>query len=154
MKPLPFAVAWTLGLLLGAGCGQLTPVPVPMDSAQVSGGATTGPLVVRRVELQFTDGRPRATVPQGETVTARARIRFDGTGLLRATWLVDGRALQTVSMPVSYGDSLTLDSSPGILLPTFEPGPHEVVLRIDQPAGALTVPAIVYTVTGGGTGAP
>ena len=140
-----------------AGCSSLTPVPPQPAPVHISGGTTTGPLKIRRVELQFSNGRAQITVPGNSKLTARALIQFNGNGLFRATWLVDDIIVGIVSTTVTYGDTLTIDTAPEVVLPTLEPGLHRLMLRVEEPASALTMPAINYMVTvsgnsDGGTG--
>jgi hypothetical protein len=150
---------WVLVVVMvaGIGCSKLTPIPTQLPHVTISGGTTTGLLTLRRVELQFMNGRSQITVPRDSSLAARAIVQFNGNGLFRALWIVDGRVVGTVSMLVTFGDTLTIDTAPGTILPAFEPGLHEVTLRIEQPVSTLTVPAITYMVTvdkdsGGGSG--
>lgn len=122
----------------------------PMQHYKItgSGGATTGPLRINRVELNFQNDRGEITVPMNSKLRAYAVIRFDGNGLFRASWVVDGRAIEEVSIVITYGNTLTLWTAPGTVLPTFEPGPHTLTLQIKQPRPVFRVPVIRYFVTG------
>ncbi|MBI5441231.1 MAG: hypothetical protein HY900_08480 [Deltaproteobacteria bacterium] len=144
-KRVLFALA--LGVVPLTACGELRPVVPPPSQPRLSGGTTTGPVSIRRVELSFADGRPLANVPRNSRVGARAVVQFNGTGPFRASWLVDGRPVELVSTMVSFGDTLTFDTAPATVLPTFEPGAHEVSLRVEQPATTLPSPQIRYFVT-------
>jgi hypothetical protein len=130
-----------------SSCARLRPVDAPPPYIHLSGGVTTGPLVLRRIELQFPNQRGEITVPLHSQLTARAIVQFNGNGLFRADWVVDGRVIETISLMVTYGDTLTIDTAPTTVLPTLEPGPHELTLRIEQPAPSLTVPLIRYWVS-------
>ena len=136
-------------LTLVAACatpqGAVAPPRVPQF--QVTGGGTTGPLRVERVELVFDSGLGEATVPQHARVGARAVIRFSGNGPFRAQWRVDGRVLEVADLLVTFGSTLTLPTAERTVLPTYEPGPHEVALEILQPAITFRVPSIRYFVT-------
>lgn len=132
--------------ILGVGCVAPGPgAPGSQPPYRLSGGFTAGPLAVRRVELTFGSGRPEATVRREERVGARAVIRFAGSGPFDAAWVVDGRPVETVALMITFGDTLTLETAAP--LPTFEPGPHAVTLRIHAPAGAPPAPSITYLVT-------
>jgi len=127
---------------VGAGA---PPEPAPY---RISGRPTVGPLVLRRIELSFPDGRGETTVQRNaSTLGAQAFIAFLGSGPLQATWVVDGRPLEPVSVMLSSGDTLTLRTTSSVALPTFEPGAHTVTLEIHQPQAALRAPIVRYTVT-------
>ncbi len=113
-----------------------------------SGGATSGPLKVDRVELNFQNDRGEITVSVNEKLKAYAVIRFSGNGLFRAFWVVDGRVVEEVTLTLAFGNTLTLWTRPETVLPTFEPGPHTLTLKIEQPKPAFKVPAIRYFVAG------
>jgi hypothetical protein len=141
-------LALALAAAAGTGCetvgAGIAPEPPPY---RVTGKPTAGPLVLRRIELTFPDGRGEATVKRSDpALGAPAVIGFQGSGPLQATWVVDGRQLEPVSMMLSLGDTRTLRTSPSSSLPTFEPGTHTVTLEIQQPAPALRAPTIRYTV--------
>ncbi len=140
-----------VGLLLLAGCaaGQPgAPAPArPGPAVRVTGGgATTGPLVIDRVEITFQNGFGSITLDRGARLTARAVVRFSGNGVFRATWLVDGRPLEQVQHIVTYGNTLTVEAGRAIPLPTFEPGGHTLTLKVEQPAGAIPAPVVRYFV--------
>lgn len=133
-------------VVLGMGCAAPGPgAPASQPPYRLSGGITAGPLAVRRVELTFGSGRAEVTARRDERVGARAVIRFAGSGPFDAVWVVDGRPVETVALLITFGDTLTLET--GAPLPTFEPGPHAVTLRIHAPAGAPPAPSITYVVT-------
>ena len=113
-----------------------------------AGGKTSGPLQITRIELMFANQQAEVTVPQYARLHARAVIRTDGNGTLRATWLVDGRPLEAVALSLSFGSTVTLQTSADTRLPTFEPGPHTVTLQVQEPAPPFPVPVIRYFVTG------
>jgi len=135
-------------LLLHAisGCANLRPVDAPPPYIHLSGGMTTGPLALRRIELQFPNQRGEITVALHSHLTARASVQFNGNGLFRADWVVDGRVVEAISFMVTFGDTLTIDTAPTTVLPTLEPGPHELTLRIEQPIPSFSVPVIRYWV--------
>ena len=129
------------------GCANLRPIKAHSAYIHLSGGMTTGPLALRRIELQFSNQRGEITIPQHSQLTGQAIIQFNGNGLFRAYWVVDGRVIEPVSLMVTFGDTLTIDTAPATVLPTLEPGQHELTLRIEQPIPPFTVPVIRYWVT-------
>ena len=137
----------TLAVVAGcAGGPRPTADAPPPPRIRVTGGATTGPLTLGRIEITLDNGFGSATVERNGPVRARAVINLSGNGLFRATWLVDGRPVEQVQHLVTYGTTLTLETGPGNPLPTFEPGNHQVTLRIDEPAGGLKAPTVRYFV--------
>lgn len=105
-------------------------------------------LTLERVELSFANNRPEIVVRRDEAgLKARARLRHAGSGLLRASWEVDGRILAPpVTRHVLLGERVELESP---TLPTFEPGTHTVRLVVASPAPAVPLPAIIYLVRPG-----
>lgn len=124
--------------------------------AQVVVGAVgpSAPFTITYLALRWEDGRVRRTVTQGDTgLVAYADLKFEGTGILRAQWLVDGVPFRSFSLPLNFAHRLTLASGqtpPGPLpfsLPTSIPGEHSVTLKVFQPDLAFEVPVIRYFVT-------
>lgn len=139
-------------LLLSSGCattkGGEEVSGVPVYTITGSGGKTTGPLRITRIELNFQNDRGEIAVPINGEILPYAVIRFDGNGLFRAAWMVDGRPLEEVAINVTFGDTITLRTSPGTVFPAFEPGQHTVTLKINEPAPPFDIPVIRYFVTG------
>ena len=136
-----------IAVAIVTGCAALRPVPVGQIS-KAGGGDTTGELAVTRVELVFDNDRAQITVPRNGRLFARATIQFNGNGLLRAAWLVDGTAVELVSRNVAFGETVTLETAPTTPMATFAEGVHEVTLRVDQPQTVLPMPQIRYVVSG------
>ncbi len=113
-----------------------------------SGGKATGPLKMTRIELNFSNNLGDITIPMNSRLDAYAIIRFDGNGLFRASWLVDGRILEHVAINVTSGNTLTLRTAAGTIIPTFEPGPHSLTLKVEEPVPGFKIPVITYFVTG------
>ncbi len=113
-----------------------------------SGGKTTGSLKITRIELNFSNNRGEITVPLNSKLYPYAIIRFDGNGLFRATWEVDGRILEEVAISITFGRTLTLHIRENTVLPTFEPGPHRITLKVHEPSTGFKIPVIAYFVTG------
>jgi PKD repeat protein len=100
------------------------------------------------LQLRFEDGLSYKVVPARFTpLTAYVDLKYEGTGLFQAQWLVDGMPFRSVSQALSQAQSITLDSGrlPG--LPTQLTGMHEVSLRILSPAVGFTIPVIRYFVS-------
>ena len=138
---------WVVLALAGCAGGPRPDSAAPVaPRLRVTGGATTGPLTLTRVEITLDNGFGSATVERNGRIRARAVINLSGNGVFRATWLVDGRPLEQVQHLVTYGTTLVLETGEDTPLPTFEPGTHWVTLRIDEPAGDIEVPAVRYFV--------
>lgn len=146
-KTLNGFLAVAVCALFFAGCGHANTAALKEPAYRITGGYTAGPLKVNRAEVTFPNKRGDITVPYGAEVKAEATVKFSGNGLFRAAWLVDGRALENVAVTITYGDTLHLDMSGKTVLPAFEPGPHTVTLRVDEPAGVKAIEAR-YFVTG------
>jgi hypothetical protein len=101
------------------------------------------------VELRFDNGRGEITVQKdARDLVASADILFNGTGLLIAAWEVDGRTLAVVQEFLTFG-SRAVVATPGVPpLPTFEPGRHELTLKVLQPATTFAIPTVSYYVEG------
>jgi hypothetical protein len=125
----------------------------PLTSSSAAGFAVT------RIALTFDDNSPVRVVRPRETMHARAEIRFNGTGLLQATWELAGptstagepfyRPLATVRQYFAGGDKLTL-ASPD--LPAEASGLYLVRLRIADPVPDFEQPVIRYFVSSGQPG--
>jgi hypothetical protein len=127
-----------------AACGSLRPAPLPQGPSYA--GAAAGPLRVRRIALAFADGRAGATVPRNARLRARATIELDGSGPFRGTWLADGVPVEVVVRSVAAGETLVLETSAATVLPTVEPGPHEISFRVESPAASPGAPVLRYAV--------
>lgn len=100
------------------------------------------------IQLRFEDGKPYKVVPRDfGSLTAFADVKFEGTGVLQAQWIVDGMPFRTVLVPLSFAGTTVLDSGRVPGLPSLIPGLHEVTLRILQPSAEFEVPVIRYFVT-------
>ncbi len=138
-------LAGALSALLAGCAGAPQAPPGPPALPPVQGGATTGPLRIERLEITFPNGFGSITVPKGARLAARAVIRCSGNGAFRADWVVDGRVVETVTRTVTYGKTFEL-TTPAGALPTFEPGPHTVTLRIREPRPGFDPPVVRYLV--------
>ncbi len=100
------------------------------------------------IQLRFEDGKPYRVVPKDYGgLIAYADIKYEGTGILMAQWLVDGLPFKTVSMIMPFARQTTIDSGSIPTLPTYVPGIHEVTLRIIQPPLEFSLPVLRYFVS-------
>jgi hypothetical protein len=126
-----------------------TPVTFhPQYTITGSGGETTGPLKITRIELNFSNDRGDMTIARNSELCAYAIIRFNGNGLFRASWEVDGIPLEAVEIHITFGNTITLRTGDSTIIPTFEPGPHNLTLRVKEPIPDFEIPIIKYFVTG------
>ncbi len=99
------------------------------------------------IQLRFDDGKSYKIVRKDfSPLAAFADIKFEGTGVLRAQWVLDGNPMGIITKTLRYAGQATIDSSEIISLPTITPGIHEVSLRIIEPQTEYQVPAIRYFV--------
>lgn len=100
------------------------------------------------LQLRFEDGLAYKVVPRGFAgLRAYVDIKYEGTGILQAQWLVDGMPFRAFSQTLPFAQAATFDSGPLPSLPTQMTGMHEVSLRLLSPATGLTMPIIRYFVT-------
>jgi len=125
-------------------------------SAQVVVGPTgpAAPFAISYLALRWEDGSIRRTVNQGDSgLSAYADLKYEGTGLFQAQWLVDGVIFRSLSRQLNFANRLTLSSGqvtpggPQLSLPTNIPGEHQVSLRVLQPGLSFEVPVIRYFVS-------
>jgi len=99
------------------------------------------------VQLRFDDGKSYKIVPKDfRPLTVYADIKYEGTGILRAQWMVDGVSFGVISRSLAYAKQTTVDSSEILSLPTITPGIHEVSLKVVEPQTEYLVPTIRYFV--------
>jgi len=124
--------------------------------------SSVGPFSLVRMELNFTQATSRAvrekmpvrrsgrtTVPRNSKhLKAVADIAYDGGGLLRAQWKVDGQILGYVTQYCYPGVRRVSIQSPDVPgLPTYDTGQHSVELEVVDPAPPFNEPVIFYYVT-------
>lgn len=103
---------------------------------------------IKRMELYFENRRAEITIERNyPDLKAYADIRFTGSGLLRGYWEVNGRILSHVNQHLTYGRSVTLQTSEIPSLPTFDTGTHIVRFVITDPVTEIPLPSILYFVT-------
>lgn len=100
------------------------------------------------IQIRFEDGKSYKVVPKAfGPLTAFAEIKFEGTGVLQAQWLVDGMPFKTVFTNLSFAGNTIIDSGSVPGLPSLLPGLHEVTLNLMQPRAEFVIPVIRYFVT-------
>lgn len=108
----------------------------------------TADLRITRMQLSFENERAEITVKRNQPgLKARVDIRFDGSGLLRGYWEVDGRVLSNVTQNLVYGNAIRLTTPEIPFLPTFVDGTHRVRFVITQPVQEIEFPQAIYYVT-------
>jgi hypothetical protein len=113
-------------------------------------GEAGGTLGIKRISVYFGNGRAETTVMKyAHDLKAYADIRYNGSGLLKGYWEVDGRLLSYVSRPLPAGQQITLTTPDIPTLPTFETGTHTLrfVVTNPEPSQGIPLPVLVYFVT-------
>jgi PKD repeat protein len=105
-------------------------------------------LAVSIVSLYFAGGKTDVSVAKDSAgLQAFADIQVKGTGILQWQWLVDGMAIKSETLAVSFDNKYTLESGQVPGLPTTVPGHHQVTLRFQNPETDFAIPVITYFVT-------
>ncbi len=140
-KPGKYTVqAWDWNGQAGGPTSVLVPVTEPTGLRSA--------FQISVLQLRFKDGLSYNVVPQGySTLTAFADIKYEGTGLFQAQWLLDGMPFRSVSQALAAAQSTTLDTGRTPGLPTLLTGMHEVSLRILAPDVGFAIPVIRYFVS-------
>lgn len=91
----------------------------------------------------------RITVPRHTRgLRAAAVVTYNGQGLLRGRWVVDGQILGFVNKPLTAGMREAIIASPAFpAFPTYATGLHTVRLEITDPAPTFDSPSLLYFVT-------
>jgi hypothetical protein len=136
-----------------AGAGLPATVQVPILVATRLG--PSAPFTISMLRLRWEDGRVDRSVEQGfSPLAVFADLKFEGTGILQAQWVVDGIPLGTFATQLAFAGTVTLDSRSMLPLPTTALGEHWVTLRILSPQVYVEPPQIRYFVKLGGEEAP
>jgi hypothetical protein len=92
----------------------------------------------------------RITVPRNtKGLRAAATITYNGQGLLRGRWVVDGQVQGFVTKQLIAGMREAIIASPAFpAFPTFATGLHSVRFEILSPTPGLETPSLLYFVTG------
>jgi PKD repeat protein len=106
------------------------------------------PFSISFIQLRFRDGKAYKQVPKDFTpLVAFADIKSEGTGILQAQWLVDGKPLSVISKSLRFAEKKTISSGKFPPLPTQVPGIHEVSLSIIHPQVDYKIPTVRYFVS-------
>ena len=128
--------------------------------------SSAGAFSVVRMALEFnqpleaTGTRPssggRITVPRfTKGLKAFATLTYNGGGILRGRWKVDGQILSVVTRQLNPGQQEIVIPSPlNPPFPTYGTGLHKVEFEILNPPLGFDEPEIYYYVTEAYTGAP
>ena len=124
------------------------PFPVTDTVSVIPSRGALAPFSISFVQLRFDDGRSYKVVNKNfAPLIGFGEIKYEGTGLFVAQWLVDGSPFRLISQPLIQAESILIDTGQIPGLPTLIPGIHELSLNIIQPAVDFQVPAIRYFVT-------
>ncbi len=116
----------------------------------VSGLGPAAPFAISLLRLRWEDGRTDLSVTQGFTpLAAYADLKYEGTGLLQAQWVLDGVILGTFVRQLGFAGQTTLDTGMFLPLPTTELGEHLVSFRILTPGTTFQSPTLRYYVRAG-----
>jgi len=121
--------------------------PISVEMTVLPQKGPTAPFSISFLQIRFEDGKAYKHVPKDfQPLVSYADIKFEGTGILEAQWIVDGKPFQTASLAMPYARQETINSG-RTSLPTLLPGIHEVTLSITQPRPEFQVPTIRYFVS-------
>ncbi len=127
-------------------------IPVSLSVKVVPATGSRAPFAISYLQLRFEDGKPYTVVPKGTSpLRVFVDLKYEGTGILQAQWLIDGHPFGLVTRFLAMADQITIDSGYPPGLPTLIPGLHEVTLHILQPAVEFSIPVIRYFVAAGRT---
>jgi PKD repeat protein len=102
------------------------------------------------IQLRFEDGKSYQVVAKDfRPLVAYADIKYEGTGLFQAQWLLDGQPFGNTTKAMPFSNFINIDSGKLPALPTQMLGMHEVSLKILQPQADFKIPAIRYFVSAG-----
>lgn len=123
----------------------------------ITGGGAGSVLSIRRVAMEYDDGRVSAVLAPNSQLQARAVVGYSGTGLLEYSWEIaspPGTQGEPMFVPLvsrkQYllaGDQVVLQSP---RLPTGHDGDYLLRLRIDKPAPSFALPILRYAVNSSG----
>ncbi len=123
----------------------------------ITGGGAGGQLLIRRVEMEYDDGRITAVVAPQSELRARAVVSYNGTGLLEYTWEVASPPStrgQPIFVPLVSRKQYLLAGDKVVLqtprLPTGRNGDYLVRLRIAKPFPDFALPGLRYAVNDSG----
>ncbi len=123
----------------------------------ITGGGAAGELSIRRVQMEYDDGRITAVIAPQSKLRARAVISYNGTGLLEYSWEVASPPStqgQPIFVPLISRKQYLLAGDQVVLqtptLPTGDNGNYLVRLRIEKPVANFRLPVLRYAVNRSG----
>jgi len=103
------------------------------------------PFHISFIQIRFEDGKSYKAVPKNfEQLIVYADIKYEGTGILRAQWVVDGKPFRAITKSLPFARDTIINSGKIPGLPTQIPGIHEVALRIIEPQTEYEIPVVRY----------
>ena len=141
-----FIISGLCTFMFVIGCSTPRGNANPVSYYQLSGGTKAGTFSIERVELGYAKGGSSITVQKGQKITPTAYIKFYGSGVLSASWLVDEVVLEQVNISLTHGSLLTLSPKAFTQIPTFVSGHHSLRLQINRPQIDFTQPKLSYFV--------
>jgi len=119
----------------------------------ISSSSADGKLNVRRVQMEFDDGRTSSITAPNAQIRARAILSYIGTGLIEYTWEIatppstQGKPMFTPFISqkqyLMSGGQVTIQTP---FLPALREGRYLLRLRIDKPSLQLEMPLLNYTI--------
>jgi len=135
-------MSFYLWVFVLAGCGSPHPVSLSPKSFILSGSHEVGTFKINRVELNI-NGFSSKTVKKKEAVAVQAVIKYQGSGMFQARWLLDGQVVEQVNSALNRGSLLTLKSKK---IKTSLVGRHRIQLKIIQPINNFKIPELTLFV--------
>ena len=124
------------------GCGTPHSVSLSSKSVVLSGSYEVGTFKINRVELDI-NGFSSKTVKKNDVVFVQAVIKYQGSGVFQARWLLDGLVVEQVNSALNRGSLLTLKSKK---IKTSIVGQHRIQLKIIQPINNFKIPELTLFV--------
>jgi len=125
-----------------AGCGTPHPVALSSKSVVLSGNHKVGTFEINRVELNI-NGFSSKTVKRNEAVAVQAVIKYQGSGVFQAQWLLDDQVVEQVNSVLNRGSLLTLKFKK---ISSSSVGRHRIQLKIIQPIINFKIPELILFV--------
>ncbi|HEC20711.1 MAG TPA: hypothetical protein ENI97_15465 [Gammaproteobacteria bacterium] len=120
----------------------------------ITGGGAGSILSIRRVAMEFDDGRISALLAPNSQIQARAQVSYYGTGLLEYRWEVASPPStqgQPVFVPLVSRKQYLLAGGKVVLqtprLPTGLTGEYLLRLQISRPTPDFNMPVLRYTIS-------
>lgn len=119
-------------------CGTPHSVSLSPKVMNVTGNHVVGDFSITRVQLDI-NGRSSQTIKKNEGLNPRAIIKYQGSGVFQANWLLDGQVVAQVNSVLNRGSVLTLNPK---AIKTPVPGRHVIRLQILQPTINFKTPEL------------